>query len=46
MKRFWTHVSVEPEDGAWRVALDGRPIRTQGGNPQVVPHERLRQTFR
>jgi len=37
MKRFWQGVTVEPFDGGWRVALDGRPLRTQGGVPQVVP---------
>ena len=37
MKRFWKEVAVEPFEGAWRVTLDGRPIRTQAGNPQVVP---------
>jgi chaperone required for assembly of F1-ATPase len=37
MKRFWKEVAVEPGDGGYRVALDGRPIRTQGGNPQIVP---------
>ncbi|GAA4010790.1 ATPase [Sphingomonas swuensis] len=28
MKRFWKEVALEPEDGSWRVALDGRPVRT------------------
>jgi chaperone required for assembly of F1-ATPase len=37
MKRFWKDVTVERTDGGWRVALDGRPIRTQGGAAQVVP---------
>ena len=37
MKRFWKEVAVEQMDGGWRVTLDGRPIRTQGGAPQVVP---------
>lgn len=37
MKRFWKHVAVEPFEGFYRVTLDGRPIRTQGGSPQVVP---------
>ena len=36
MKRFWTEVAVEPVEGAYRVTLDGRPIRTQGGRPQTV----------
>ena len=37
MKRFWKDATVEPFEGAYRVALDGRPIRTQGGAPQIVP---------
>lgn len=37
MKRFWKDVTVEEADGGWRVTLDGRPIRTQGGQPQIVP---------
>lgn len=36
MKRFWQEVAVEPVGDAWRVTLDGRPIRTQGGKPQAV----------
>jgi chaperone required for assembly of F1-ATPase len=37
MNRFWKDVTVEAGDGGWRVALDGRPIHTQGGRAQVVP---------
>ena len=37
MKRFWKEVAVEEHDGGWQVTLDGRPIRTQGGKPQVLP---------
>ncbi|WP_338447451.1 ATP12 family protein [Pelagerythrobacter marensis] len=37
MKRFYRDVSVAPHDDGWRVALDGRPIRTALGAPQVVP---------
>jgi chaperone required for assembly of F1-ATPase len=37
MKRFWKDVAVEEADGGWRVTLDGRPIRTQGGQAQLVP---------
>lgn len=37
MKRFWKDVSTARQDGGWRVLLDGRPIRTQGGAAQVVP---------
>ena len=45
MKRFWKAVSVEPFEGAYRVALDGRPIRTQGGNSQIVPGEALAEAL-
>ena len=37
MRRFWREVTVEAEPGGWRVALDGRPIRTQQGASQLVP---------
>jgi chaperone required for assembly of F1-ATPase len=37
MKRFWKDVAVEPCEGEYRVTLDGRPIRTQGGQLQIVP---------
>jgi len=45
MKRFWISVSVEEADGGWRVMLDGRPIRTQGGQPQVVPNRALAEAM-
>jgi chaperone required for assembly of F1-ATPase len=41
MKRFWNEVSVEHADSGWRVALDGRPLKTQGGAPQIVPTRAL-----
>jgi chaperone required for assembly of F1-ATPase len=41
MKRFWKEVSVEQSGGGWRVALDGRPLKTQGGAPQAVPTRAL-----
>lgn len=45
MKRFYKQVTVEPADGGWRVALDGRAIRTAGGRPQVVPSRALAQAM-
>jgi chaperone required for assembly of F1-ATPase len=45
MKRFWKEVSVEPFEGEYRVTLDGRPIRTQGGGPQTVPSETLAEAL-
>jgi chaperone required for assembly of F1-ATPase len=41
MKRFWITVAVEEADGGYRITLDGRPIRTQGGQPQIVPNRTL-----
>jgi chaperone required for assembly of F1-ATPase len=41
MKRFWKEVSVEQAEGGWRVALDGRALKTQGGGPQIVPTRAL-----
>lgn len=41
MKRFYKDVSVAAAAGGFAVRLDERPIRTQGGNPQIVPSEAL-----
>jgi chaperone required for assembly of F1-ATPase len=41
MKRFWKEVSVEQAEDGWRIALDGRPIKTQGGAPQIAPTRAL-----
>jgi chaperone required for assembly of F1-ATPase len=41
MKRFYTAAAAEPADGGWRVTLDGRAVKTAGGQPQIVPTERL-----
>jgi chaperone required for assembly of F1-ATPase len=45
MKRFYKDVAVERVDGGFRVMLDGRPIRTQRGAPQVVPTHRLAEAL-
>ena len=45
MKRFWKDVSVAEADDGFRVLLDGRPIRTQGGAPQVVPTRALAEAL-
>ncbi len=45
MKRFWRDVSVEADGDGWRVALDGRPIRTQQGAAQVVPTRALAEAL-
>lgn len=41
MKRFYKAAAAEPVGEAWRVALDGRPLKTVNGRPQLVPTERL-----
>ncbi|MFM5949890.1 MAG: ATP12 family chaperone protein [Novosphingobium sp.] len=41
MKRFYKEVAVAAEAAGWRVTLDGRGVKTQGGSPQVVPSEAL-----
>jgi chaperone required for assembly of F1-ATPase len=45
MKRFWKDVAVEPVGAAWRVTLDGRPIRTQGGRPQELPSREVAEAL-
>jgi chaperone required for assembly of F1-ATPase len=45
MKRFWKDAAVEQDDGGWRVTLDGKPIRSQGGRPQVVPTRPLAEAM-
>jgi chaperone required for assembly of F1-ATPase len=45
MKRFYKDVSIEETGGGFRVTLDGRPIRTQGGAPQVVPTRALAEAM-
>jgi chaperone required for assembly of F1-ATPase len=37
MKRFWREVSVAQDESGWRVLLDGRGVKSVGGQPQVVP---------
>lgn len=36
MRRFYREVTLGEAQGGWQVRLDARPIRTQGGAPQVV----------
>lgn len=45
MKRFWREVAVEPAGDGWRVALDGRAVRTPQGRPQVVPSRALAEAL-
>ena len=41
MKRFWTDVEVAPDEGAWRILLDGKPLRTPARGTLAVPSEAL-----
>lgn len=41
MKRFYKDVAVAAVAGGWQVTLDGRGIKTAGGQPQIVPTEAL-----
>lgn len=45
MKRFYKTAEVQQAgsgpDHGWQVALDGRPIKTVGGRPQLVPTRKL-----
>lgn len=45
VKRFWKDVAVAEADGGFRIELDGRPIRTQGGSPQIVPTRGLAEAM-
>lgn len=41
MKRFWKEVSVESDEGRWRIRLDGRPLRTPASALLTVPTRAL-----
>lgn len=41
MKRFYKDVAVVPLDGHFLIQLDGRTIKTQGGDPQMLPNAAL-----
>lgn len=41
MRRFYREASSARCDGGWRVELDGRAIKTQGGKPQILPTQPL-----
>lgn len=45
MKRFYKEVSVAPEESGWRVLLDGRGVKSQGGRPQIVPTRALAEAL-
>jgi chaperone required for assembly of F1-ATPase len=41
VKRFYKQVSVEPAGHGFQVLLDGRPVRTPGGNALLLPTRAL-----
>ncbi|MEY4239140.1 MAG: hypothetical protein RL339_1741 [Pseudomonadota bacterium] len=41
MKRFYKEAKAAPVAGGWQVQLDGRGVKTAGGNQQVVPGQAL-----
>lgn len=45
MKRFYKLAGAEAHDGSWRVTLDGRPVKTQQGAPQLVPSAALAEAM-
>lgn len=45
MKRFYKEAAIARVDGGWRVELDGRPVRTAAGNPQILPARALAQAL-
>lgn len=44
-KRFYKDVSVEPVQPGWTVLLDARPLRSQAGQPFIVPTQQLADTI-
>ncbi|KWV92586.1 ATP12 family chaperone protein [Erythrobacter sp. AP23] len=45
MKRFYKDVTIEKTELGYHVALDGRPLKTQGGKPQVVESQNLAEAL-
>ncbi len=44
-KRFYTNAEILTEEGAFTVALDGKPVRTPGRKPLSVPNEALARSM-
>lgn len=44
-KRFWTDVSVVPDESGYRIELDGRRIRTPAKVPLAVPTQALAESI-
>ncbi len=45
MKRFYKTVATQVQGDCWRVALDGRLIKTAGGSEQLVPSSALAEAM-
>ena len=45
MKRFWTDVTVEQDEGGFAIALDDRRVRTPARAELVVPTEKLAEAI-
>ncbi|HTJ91079.1 MAG TPA: ATP12 family protein [Acidocella sp.] len=45
MKRFWSSTSVIPQDGAFAVRLDARPLKLPGGGALSVPFAPLAEAI-
>lgn len=45
MKRFYKSVTVETTGESWQITLDGRAIKTAGGNPQDLPTRALAEAM-
>jgi chaperone required for assembly of F1-ATPase len=41
VKRFYKRALAAPAEGGWRIALDGRPVKTPARHALVVPTEQL-----
>lgn len=44
-KRFYTSVDVRTEGAGFQVTLDGRPLKTPGGKPQILPTRALAEAL-
>lgn len=45
MKRFWKEAGAVHAEGGWGIELDGKPVRTPGRNPLVVPTDALAEAI-
>jgi len=44
-RRFWTSSALREADGGWEVTLDGRPVRTPGKLPLILPTAALAEAI-